>query len=391
MNIISSAAIATVGGLAALAFWKRAELGRLRHVLNLFSADKIVHNFSHMNSVFLSDQLPASSASIPFKTGTTATLSPQVYQWIKDRNVTALVVLKDGELVFEDYFHGTGPNDLRINWSVSKSYLSALFGVVLAEGAIESIDDPVTKYAPELSGTAYKDATIKDVLQMSSGLAFDEDYLAFFSDINRMGRVLALGASTDGFAKRQTKSAAQPGERMEYVSIDTHIIGMVIRRATGRGIAELLHEKIIAPLGMEQAPYYLTDGNGVAFVLGGLNCTTRDNARFGQMMAQGGQWNGKQIVPEDWVTASITASAKTAPDEIKYGYQWWIPLGYEDGQVLARGIYGQYIYIDRINNVVIATHSADRAFREDGVSRENEVIFQEIAESLKNHGKRPVL
>ncbi len=376
----------TVGAIATLALLKRTEINRLRHVLKLFSAETVVQNFSHMDAAFVTEHLPETDETVSLPMGDPIVPTPDMFNWIAARNVTALVILKDGKLVFEDYFHGTGADDLRINWSVSKSYLSALFGVVLSEGSIDSIDDPVLKYVPALAGTAYQDATIKDVLQMSSGLKFDEDYLAFFSDINRMGRVLALGGSMDGFAQKQKTSAAAPGARMEYVSIDTHVLGMVIRGATGRGVAELLHEKIIAPLGMERAPYYVTDGNGVAFVLGGLNSTTRDNARFGQMMAQGGMWQGKQIVPADWVAESTRASAKTAPGEIGYGYQWWVPLGCKDGQFLARGIYGQYIYIDQINNVVIAAHSADRAFREDGVSRENEVMFQQIAESLNTHG-----
>jgi CubicO group peptidase (beta-lactamase class C family) len=386
MNALTWIAVIVAGITATAAVLKRTEIKRLRHVVKLFSASAIVHNFSHMDEAFVADHLPATTARKPLPIGTPMPIPPEMQTWISARNVTALVILKDGKQVFEDYYHGTGADDLRINWSVSKSYLSALFGVIMAEGAIDSIDDPVLKYAPKLAETAYQNATIKDVLQMSSGLKFDEDYLAFFSDINRMGRVLALGGSMDRFAQKQKTSAAAPGERMEYVSIDTHVLGMVIRGATGRGITDLLQEKIIGPLGMERAPYYVSDGKGVAFVLGGLNTTTRDNARFGQMMLQHGQWNGKQIVPRDWVVASTKASAKTAPGEIGYGYQWWIPLGCVDGQFLARGIYGQYIYIDQINNVTIAAHSTDRAFRMDGVSRENEVMFQQIAESLANHG-----
>jgi len=301
---------------------------------------------------------------------------------VKDRNVTSLVVLKDGNIVFEEYYHDTKPDDVRINWSISKSYLSALFGVVVAEGHIDSINDPASKYAPELQNTAYRDASIKDVLQMSSGVTFDEDYLAFFSDINKMGRVLALGGSMDAFALQQNSSFAAPGETWRYVSIDTHVVGMIIRGATGQDIASLMTEKIIKPLGMEANPYFLTDGHGVAFVLGGLNTTTRDNARFGQMFANGGMWQGKQMVPADWVEASTTASANTEPGETGYGYQWWVPDGSQKGQFLGRGIYGQYVYIDRINNVVIAVHSADRAFREDGVQEQNEAMFRQIAESL---------
>lgn len=368
---------------AAGALWKREEVGRLMAVLSLFSEEKIVGNFSNMDAAFLSR--PLASRSTPpsaLPAGPTATLPDAVADWITDRSLTALVVLKDGELVFEEYYQGTGPADLRINWSISKSYLSTLFGVLLAEGTIDSIDTPVVTYAPSLAGTAYNDATIKDVLQMSSGVTFDEDYLDFFSDINRMGRVLALGGSMDAFAARQDESFAPPGAQWQYVSIDTHVIGMVIRGATGREIADLLAEKILAPLGFEADPYYLTDGYGVAFVLGGLNTTTRDNARFGQMIANGGRWNGAQIVPEDWVDASTIASANTQPGRTGYGYQWWIPTGSEAGQFMARGIYGQYIYIDRINDVVIAVHSADRLFRTPGAHQQNEDMFRLIAESL---------
>ena len=383
MKRIGMVILAIVVLCAGLAFWKKEELGRLSGVLSLFSENKIVHNFSNMNNTFLSTGLTQNNVSpSPLPQGPQATLPPQVATWVKDRNVTSLVVLKDGNIVFEEYYHDTKPDDVRINWSISKSYLSALFGVVVAEGHIDSIDDPASKYAPELQNTAYRDASIKDVLQMSSGVTFDEDYLAFFSDINKMGRVLALGGSMDAFALQQNSSFAAPGETWRYVSIDTHVVGMIIRGATGQDIASLMTEKIIKPLGMEANPYFLTDGHGVAFVLGGLNTTTRDNARFGQMFANGGMWQEQQIVPADWVEASTTASANTEPGETGYGYQWWVPDGSQKGQFLGRGIYGQYVYIDRINNVVIAVHSADRAFREDGVQEQNEAMFRQIAESL---------
>ena len=217
---------------------------------------------------------------------------------------------------------------------------------------------------------------------MASGVTFDEDYLDYDSDINRMGRVVALGGRLDDFTAELTETFTQPGSQWQYVSIDTHVIGMVVRGATGRSVPELLSEKVIAPLGLEHAPYYIVDGSGTAFVLGGLNMTTRDYARFGQMYAQGGQWNGKQIVPEEWVQASTSPTAPTAEGQIGYGYQWWIPVGAAKGEYMARGIYGQYIYVDTARNVVIATNAADRKFREAGVSDQNIKIFREIATSV---------
>jgi len=366
--------------LAAIAFWKREQITRLIAVNSLFSQDKIVNNFSHMDTMFLTRTLQRGDGDIsPLPTGTAAILPDSVSDWAKARNVTSIVVLKDGKVVTENYFLDTKADDLRISWSVAKSFLSALFGIVMAEGDIESLDDPVTKYAPTLVGSAYEGATIRNVLNMASGVQFNEDYLDFNSDINRMGRVLALGWSMDGFAAGITERQFEPGKTWQYVSIDTHVIGMIIRGATGRSIPELLDEKIIIPMGLEKAPYYVTDGDGVAFVLGGMNVTTRDYARFGQMYLNGGRWNGQQIVPQEWVTASTLPTAPTIHNHIGYGYQWWVPEGAAEGEFMARGIYGQYIYVNRPMGVVIATTAADRKFRDPGVADQNINIFRLIA------------
>lgn len=367
----------------AIGIWKREELKRLIAVRTLFTEDKIVTNFSGMNAAFLSVDVPRGDGPVTAITvGDAMPLDSEMKQWIKDRTVTSLVVLKDGAIVHESYYQGTNENDLRISWSIAKSYLSALLGVLLEEGAIASIDDPVTQYAPSLKGGAYDGASIRNVLNMASGVTFDEDYLDQSSDINKMGRVLALGGSMDGFAVDLSETFAEPGTDWQYVSIDTHIISMVIRSATGVEIASLLSEKIIKPMGLEASPYYLTDGNGVAFVLGGLNLRTRDYARMGQMFLQNGAYNGQQIVPADWVAVSTVPSAPTSAGEYGYGYQWWMPSDGREGEFLARGVYGQYIYINRPLGVVIASNAADRKFREAGVSDYNVEIFRKIAEGL---------
>ena len=367
----------------AVGLWKREEITRLLAVNSLFSEEKIVQNFSNMDAAFLTTPVSrGNGVTVDLTYGADTRLPAPVDNWITERSVTSLLVMKNGKIAYENYFQGTQAQDRRISWSVAKSYLSALVGILLEEGKISSIDDPVAKYAPVLKGGAYDGATLKNVLQMTSGVTFDEDYLDPRSDINRMGRVLALGGEMDDFAAGLVERFAAPGEGWKYVSIDTHVIGMVVRGATGRSIADLLSEKIIIPLGLEQSPYYLTDGVGTAFVLGGLNTTTRDYARFGQMFLQGGRWNGQQIVPETWVAASTIPSAPTDPDAIGYGYQWWIPKGAESGTYMARGVYGQYIYINTTKEVVIVTTAADRGFRETGVSQTNIDIFRLIADSL---------
>ena len=276
---------------------------------------------------------------------------------------------------------------------MAKSFLSAAFGVAVAEGAIADLDAPVTDYVPALRGTAYDGASIRNVLNMASGVEFNEDYLDFNSDINRMGRVLALGKSMDGFAAGLSEKARPPGSRRQYVSIDTHVLGMVLRAATARPVPDYLAEKILKPLRPEADAYYLTDGYGTAFVLGGLNMRTRDYARFGLMMARGGRLNGVQIVPGDWVVESTAQSAPEPYDDdlgtdnglLGYGYQWWLPPDPAPGEFFAIGVYGQYIYVNSAEDVVIAVNSADRNFRDgDGeITIQNLTMFRRITEALK--------
>ncbi|MEP4247220.1 serine hydrolase domain-containing protein [Tateyamaria sp.] len=365
-------------------FWKREEITRLLAVNSLFDENRIVSNFSHMDGAFLHRDIPKGDTPVsPLPSGALLSMPAPYEDWVTARTVTSTLVLKDGQIVHEAYYQGTSPDDRRISWSVAKSYLSALFGILVDEGAIDSLDDPVIKYAPLLKGGAYEGATVLNVLQMSSGITFDEDYLDYDSDINRMGRVLALGGKMDDFAAGLTESFAPAGETWKYTSIDTHVVGMVARGATGRDISDLMSEKLIAPLGLEQDPLYLTDGVGVAFVLGGLNITTRDYARFGQMILQNGEWQGQQIVPADWIAASTVPSARTEPGKIGYGYQWWIPVGATPGQFMGRGIYGQYLYIDQNAGVVVVTTSADRKFREPGVTDANIDMFRQIVSATQ--------
>ncbi|PTX41174.1 serine hydrolase domain-containing protein [Allosediminivita pacifica] len=372
-----------IGAIALGAAWNWQQVKRLHAVVTLFDPERIVHNFSHMDELFASvPVLRGDGPSTPLPPGRDLVLPEGWEDWLEERSVTSVVVLHDGTLVHESYELGTGENDLRISWSVAKSFLSLLFGVVLEQGRIDSLDDPVTKYAPELEGSAYDGATIRNVLQMSTGVVFDEDYMDFWSDINRMGRVLALGRSMDGFAASLDETDMEPGSEWRYVSIDTHVLGMVLRGATRRSIPDLMSEYIIQPLGVEREPYYVTDGEGVAFVLGGLNMMTRDYARMGQMVLRDGRVEGEQVVPEAWIRESTTASASTAPGALRYGYQWWMPADAEGGELLARGVYGQYVYIDPASDVVIATTGADRDFRKDGAFDQSLGMFRQVADQL---------
>lgn len=377
---IGIAVIALVVAATVVGLWKREQIARLLAVNSLFSEEKIVGNFSNMDRAFLSVPVPRGDGPVsPLPQGDQMQMPDGFAEHVAARTWTAVVVLKDGAIVHESYYQGTAPDDRRISWSVAKSFLSALTGVLVAEGAIPSLDVAVTDYAPNLKGTAYDGVSLRNVLQMQSGVEFDEDYLDYYSDINRMGRAVALGGTLDGFTAELQDRFAEPGARMQYVSIDTHVIGMVIRGATGRPVAELMSEKIIQPLGLEAEPYYVTDGESVAFVLGGLNMTTRDYARFGLMIARNGRSGDTQIVPADWIAQSTVPSANTAQGKMNYGYQWWMPRDPREGEFLGQGVYGQYLYIDQNRDVVIAVNGADRGFRGAGVSDANIAMLRAIA------------
>ncbi len=309
-----------------------------------------------------------------------------ISDYLKATSTTSLLVVRDGEIVFEDYYLGTSPEDKRISWSIAKSFLSALFGIAVDEGKIASLNDPVTKYVPKLRQSAYNGVAIIDVLHMASGVRFDEDYLDFNSDINRMGRILALGGSMDEFAAGIVEREREAGSLRQYVSIDTHVLAMVLRAVTGKSLHELFEENLWSKIGASSSAYYITDGYGVAFALGGLNMRTRDYALFGQLFLQNGKWGNEQIIPADWAKSSVLPSAPKSvfqDDVFGYGYQWWVPINPNE-EFYAIGIYGQYIYINRKAKVVIVKTSADRNFRNDGeggnkVERKTIEMFRSIA------------
>ena len=372
MRKIATVTVAVLTALAVLGFIYREEAARLFATLSLFDEDRIVENFSAMDTLFESRPVPVGEASAPLpgepvalpRSVEAAGRTVDVRDFLEASRTTSLVVLRDGEVVHEFYGEGTRPDDRRISWSMAKSVLSLGVGVAVERGLLD-LDRTVDSYVPTLADSAYRGVTVRQALRMSSGVRFDEDYLAFFSDINRMGRTLALGGSMDEFAASVDERERAAGTARQYVSIDTHVVAMVLRAATGRTLPQWIGETILQPLGIGGAPYYVTDGEGVAFALGGLNMTTRDYARIGQMVLDKGKANGARIVPEEWIEESTVVSAEPPEeaDGFGYGYQWWIPDDTE-GVALARGVYGQYIWIDRPRGVVIVKTSGDRAFRE---------------------------
>ncbi|MGK0388510.1 MAG: CubicO group peptidase (beta-lactamase class C family) [Maribacter sp.] len=386
----------------------RKKLIRVNQVNHLFDADQITHNFMNMADVIPMNEIKKAGEPHVFAQGNAIELPKEFDYFGTQKNTEELlqyinnsgfVILHNDSIVYEHYRLGHTPETKHISWSVSKSFVSALFGIAVDEGHIKSLEETVTDYVPELKGSGYDGVRIKDILQMSSGVMFDEDYADFNSDINRMGRAIAFGTSMDDFAASLGPDR-KPGTYNHYVSIDTHVLGMVLRKATGRAMHELLEEKIWSRLGMESNSYWIADDYGVSFVLGGLNATLRDYMRFGRLYLHNGNWNGEQIVPKEWVKSSITPDAPhlmpgenaNSTNNLGYGYQWWLPSK-PDGDFLAVGIHNQSIYVNQKKNLVIAINSSNAHFNDPGDDSKMMFIqlFQEIAKGLPDVGSEEVV
>jgi CubicO group peptidase (beta-lactamase class C family) len=309
-------------------------------------------------------------------------------------DTSALLVIENGKVRFEQYYL-TGGRDVQwLSMSVAKSFISTLVGIAIQEGLIESVDDPITQYVPELSGSAYDNVAIEDVLEMSSGAAWNEDYADPESDVMRMGKIMGIGGSLDEFTAT-LKPEKPPGTFNQYNSADTQALGMLVSRVTGRTVTDYMQEKLWTPLGAEADAYWMVDDHQVEMAFGGLNATARDYAKIGELFRLKGDWQGQQIINADWVfNATHSTKPHLLPGEnafsdypMGYGYQWWLMDGDEE-EFAAIGVYNQFIYVNPTRNLVIVKLSAfsDYATSEDEEGyREFETIafFRAIGESLE--------
>jgi CubicO group peptidase (beta-lactamase class C family) len=265
--------------------------------------------------------------------------------------VSGAVAIKDGRIVLERYGLGRAPSDRWTSFSVAKSVTSTLIGAAIEDGYIKSLDDPVVRYIPQLAGSAYEGVTIRQLITMTSGVKWNEDYTDLNSDVARVG----LTASEPGVNPvvsymRRLPREAPPGTRWVYKTGETDLAGILVSNAVGKPLADYLSDKIWAPFGMERDAVWVEDIAG--HERGGccLSMTLRDYGRFGLFMLGGGTAGGRRVVPAGWV-ADATRPHIADPG---YGYFWWtFPDGYE-----AQGIFGQAIAVFPRDHLVVAINSA---------------------------------
>ncbi len=277
-------------------------------------------------------------------------------------DVSGLLVIKNGRVILERYALGRGPQDRWTSFSVAKSVTSTLVGAAIKDGFIKSLDDPVTAYVPELKGGGYDGVTVRQLLSMSSGVKWNEDYTDPKSDVAKVGlSAVEPGINPVVGYMRRLPRDVPPGTKFHYSTGETDLAGVLVSNAVGKPLSQYLSEKIWAPFGMEQDAFWLEDVGG--HERGGccLSMTLRDYGRVGLFILGGGKAGGKSVVPATWTkeaTSSHILAHSADPNAEGYGYFWW--ANPKLGSYEAIGIFGQSITVYPKDRLVIAVNSAFR-------------------------------
>ena len=302
-------------------------------------------------------------------------------------DTSAFLVIKDGEVIHETYTHGDTRESLHTSFSVAKSFTSALIGIALEQHSIERLDDPIRKYLPELTSPTFDGVTVEHVLQMSSGVRFDERYTEPESDINRMVQQVPPMTYLEYINTLGREQA--PGTFNHYASINTQLLGILLRRVTGESITDFMTRELWHPLGMESPGLWTLDHEGQELAMGGLAVSARDYAKLGLLYLHGGRRGDVRVLPEGWAEASVTPNQPHlmpgdnpgSSNTSGYMYQWWTPRNW-DGDFLARGIWGQNVYVHPRNGVVIVKLAADQKNFDPRFKLDYIDYIQALAQSL---------
>ena len=269
-------------------------------------------------------------------------------QFLTDNNTVAFLIIRHDTIQYEGYFDGYEEESIVPSFSMAKSVTSILIGCAIQDGLIRSVEEPVTTYIPELAGRGFEQVTLRHLLQMTSGVDFNESYVNPLGDAASFYYGINLRKD---IAHMKMKTA--PGTQFDYISGNTQLLGLVLERALrGKSITQYLQEKLWTPLGMEYDASWSLDRekNGLEKTFCCLNARARDFAKIGRLYLEKGNWNGRQLVPEAWVTES-TRIDTTAGSAWFYQYQWWIPS--RQGDFMAEGILGQFVYVHPAKDLII--------------------------------------
>ncbi len=303
-----------------------------------------------------------------------------VETFMQDARITGILALKDGKIVLERYALGRSPEDRWTSFSVAKSVTALLVGAAIQDGYIKSLDEPVTTYIPDLKGSAYEGVNVRQLISMTSGVKWNEDYADMNSDVAQASAWPGEpGMNPLVSYMRRLPREAEPGTKFVYKTGETDMAGILVANATGKGLADYLSEKVWKPYGMERDAIWMVDRGGME--RGGccMSMTLRDYARVGLFTLEGGKVRGKQIVPEAYLREATTDQIKP-PVEGEYGYFWWIRGA--DGYA-AQGIFGQQIRIVPAEKLVIVVNAAFPKATDKEFSAAQNAVLAAVRAALK--------
>lgn len=353
---------------AEVLFWSDAERDR---------------NFRRMERIFPSIRVASGHHVHPLPPGKSLLSalggSGSVDHMMEQLDEVGLLVLQDGKIRLERYHGGFGPNDRWTSFSVAKSLTSSLVGAAIEDGYIKSIDDRVTRYIPELKGSAYEGVTVRQLLTMTSGVKWNEDYTDPKSDVARMLSTPAPPGQNPTVAyMRRLPREAPPGTKWVYKTGETMLVGVLVEKATGKTLAQYLSQKIWRPYGMQEDAYWEVDAGGGN--IGGccVSAALRDYGRVGQFLLDRGQAGGKQVLPPWWIKQATSKQADIGEPNFGYGYQWWTEA---NGSYDAIGIFGQMIHVDPQHRLVIVTLSNWPKPTDDALSAKRRALVKRITDA----------
>ena len=349
-----------------------------------WTLEQKVAGYRNMDKISWTRAVPAGDNPFPLPTNLldlgdveirTEDASMTVDEYVKKQNVAGLIVVKNGTVVYERYELGNTRESRWLSYSVAKSVTSMLVGAAIKDGYIKSVEEPVTDYLPRLKNSSYDESSIRNVLQMASGVQWTEVYDDPEADINT---VTWPTLELYEYLRNKPRVSA-PGETFNYNTAETNLVGTLVRSAVGNNLSTYLSEKIWKPFGMEHDAYWvLSEEGGGEFGGSSLNATLRDYARIGLFAMRNGELrDGSNVLPVNWMTESTRRSKSNEG----YGYQWWLraTAGYT-----ASGIFGQGIYVNPATGVVIALHSAwEVAFSKSNIALKL-AMYEAIDATLSN-------
>jgi CubicO group peptidase (beta-lactamase class C family) len=329
--------------------------------------------------------VPPAATPSPLPPGAPLKLAVDVDSYMAGQRSAALIVVHDGKVRLERYGLGFDAAGRWTSFSVAKSITSLLVGAALRDGHIKSMDDKVSAYIPQMKGSAYDEVSIRQLLTMTSGVQWNEDYNDPKSDVARFNNHKPEeGVDSLVSYLRKLPRAAPAGTRWNYSTGETNLVGILVSQATKKPLAEYLAQKVWGPAGMEQQATWILSRTGHEISGCCLQAATRDFARFGVLVANGARVNGQPLVPDGWLAEATTERTGIGQPGRGYGYQWWT---YSDGTFAARGIFGQGLFIDPKRKLVIASNANwNGGARDATASSAREAFYRLTQKAIDDEG-----